>query len=223
MANQDHLVGRRQAILTGFGALAALLAACSSTSKPSPTAVDLTFTSKGRLTDSCLGRSVDLSTVLPASSGTTSGSAVGEQVSGSWKIAHNGSSDQTVVPVTLDGSLGSQSISLNGTFRLMPNFLFDSGTVIGSAGGRAVHTQASSASGESTSSVNVDGTFAGTPFSLYATIAGDLQSGLIRGTVGGKPTQLTAKVRSGAIHITGDYSGPPALFVIATGSLLYFL
>ena len=41
--------------------------------------------------------------------------------------------------------------------------------------------------------------------------------------VGGKPAQLKARVQPGAIHITGDYSGPSALFVISACTLLYFL
>jgi hypothetical protein len=54
-------------------------------------------------------------------------------------------------------------------------------------------------------------------------LACDLTSGLIRGTVDGKPTLLSARTQSGAVHITGAYSGPSELFVLATGSLLYFL
>jgi hypothetical protein len=34
---------------------------------------------------------------------------------------------------------------------------------------------------------------------------------------------MEARVQSGAIHITGVYSGPSALFVIAACTLVYFL
>jgi len=160
---------------------------------------------------------------LPSGQGKAGGSFEGEPVAATWQIAYNGTASQTVLPVTLDGSFAKQSLRLSATFRLMPNFLFDSGTVTGTSNGRPVHADVTHASGESSSSVNVDGSFAGTAFSLYATIAGDLRSGLIRGTVGGKPTKLTAKVESGEIRVTGDYSGPSALVVIAVCSLLYFL
>jgi hypothetical protein len=104
----------------------------------------------------------------------------------------------------------------------MPNFLFDSGTVTGTSGRRPIHANVSRASGESTSSLNVDGTFAGTAFSLYATL--NLNGrGLVQGTVDGRPAHLTAKAQAHAIHITGDYSGPSALFVLTAGSLIYFL
>jgi hypothetical protein len=147
----------------------------------------------------------------------------GDPFDANWQIAYDGTSSQTVLPVTLHSKFAKQSLSLSAVFHLRPNFLFDSGTVTGIAGGRPVRALVSPAAGDSSSSVNVDGSFAGTPFSLYATLAGDLVSGLIRGTVCGKPTQLTAKARSGAIHITGNYSGPSELFVLATGSLVYFL
>jgi hypothetical protein len=223
MRNRQHRMGRREAILTGCGTLATLLAACASTSVASDTTLDIIFTNKGRLTGTFAGRNVDLTAELPASRGTVKGIMAREPVDANWQIAHNSTSGQMVLPVTVDGSLARQAISLNAVFRLMPNQLFDSGKVTGTAGGRSVQAEASSASGESSSSVNVDGSFAGTAFSLYASIAGDLRSGLIRGIVGGKPAQLKARVQSGAIHITGDYSGPSALFVIAACTLLYFL
>jgi len=159
---------------------------------------------------------------LPSGQGTAGGTFAGKSVVANWQIAHNGTASQTVLPVTLDGSLAKQSLQLSATFRLMPNFLFDSGTVTGTSNGRPAHADVTHASGESSSSVNVDGSFAGTAFSLYATL--DLQGGgLVRGTVGGRPTHLTARARSGEIHITGNYRGPSALFVLSAGSLIYFL
>lgn len=222
MRNRQHRMGWREAILTGCGTLATLLAACASTSVASDTTLDIIFTKKGRLTGTFAGRNVDLKADLPASRGTVTGTMAGEPVDANWQIAHNGTSGQMVLPVTVDGSLARQAISLNAVFRLMPDHQFDSGKVTGTASGRSVQAEASSASGDS-SSVNVDGSFAGTTFSLFASIAGDLRSGLIRGIVGGKPAQLKARVQSGAIHITADYSGPSALFVIAACTLLYFL
>ncbi len=223
MRHGQHPVGRREAIVVGCGVLASLLAACSSTTTTDETAVDLTFTKDGRLTGLLAGQPVNLSSKVPAESGTVAGALSGHPLDASWQITYDGPSTQKVVPVTVHGKLANQSLSLSAVFHLKPNFLFDSGTVTGTAGGRTVRAKASSAPGESSSSVNVDGSFAGTLFSLYATIASTLDSGLVRGTVGGKPIQLTARVQSAEIHITGNYTGPSELFVLATGSLLYFL
>jgi len=202
--------------------LATLLAACGANSGANGTGVDLTYTKSGRLTGSFGGRRVDLTSKMPIGTGTVSGTVAGKPVDGNWQIAHNGTAPQTVLPVTLHGSLAQQSILLNSVFRLMPDLLFDSGTVTGSSGGRPVHAELARASGESTSSLNVDGTFSGTAFSLYATLNLDGR-GLVQGTVGGRPVRLTAKTHANAIHISGDYSGPSALFVLAAGSLIYFL
>ena len=127
MRNRQHRIGRREAILTGCGTLATLLAACASTSVASDTTLDIIFTKKGRLTGTFAGRNVDLKAELPASRGTVTGTMAGEPVAANWQIAHNGTSGQMVLPVTVDGSLARQAISLNAVFRLMPNQLFDSG------------------------------------------------------------------------------------------------
>jgi len=202
--------------------LATLLAACGANSGAQETGVDLTYTKSGRLTGTFAGRRVDLTSKLPSGTGTLNGTVAGEPADANWHIAYNGTAGQTVLPVTLHGSLAQQQILLNSVFRLMTNFLFDSGTVTGTSGGRPVHADVSRASGESTSSVNVDGTFAGIAFSLYATL--NLNGkGLVQGTVGGRPANLTAKAQANAIQITGDYSGPSALFVLTAGSLIYFL
>ena len=165
---------------------------------------------------------MDLEAQLPASSGEATGTVAGDPVNIKWNIPRNNSSP-TIQLVIVDGKLVGQAVSLSGTFRLLPDELFDSGTVMGTQGGRVVQAQVSRASGENTSSVNVNGSFAGTTLSFYSTIAGDLSGGLIRGTVGGKAIQLTAKVRSTAIHIAGTYSGPPSLLVVAADSLLFFV
>lgn len=208
MGDRHYAVGRREAIITGCGVVASLLTGCTSTQGGNDTTVDLAYTKEGRLTGTFAGRSVNVASKLPSGQGKAGGSFEGEPVAATWQIAYNGTASQTVLPVTLDGSFAKQSLRLSATFRLMPNFLFDSGTVTGTSNGRPVHADVTHASGESSSSVNVDGSFAGTAFSLYATIAGDLRSGLIRGTVGGKPTKLTAKVESGEVAVC---------------SLLYFL
>jgi len=128
-----------------------------------------------------------------------------------------------VIPASLHGVVAGKDVSLAGQFQHASNFLFQSGSVSGSFGGSAVEAQVTSAPGESSSSVNVQGSFAGTPFSLYATLAGDLTSGYVQGTVGGKAFKVNADVRAKVVEVTGTFAGPPALLGIILGSLLYFL
>jgi len=222
MEDRSHVVGRRTALLIGGSAIASLWAGCTSTGN-GDTTVDLTYKNTGRLTGTFGGQRVNVTAALPDSRGTASGTVGGQPLDGRWRIDRNGSADQTVVPVSLTGRLAQESVVLEAVLRLHPSFLFDSGTVTGSAGGKSVEATASAASGASSSSVNVDGSFAGTVFSLDATIAGDLAGGLVRGTVAGQPVHLAAKDRSGAIHLTGSFGGPTELFVLAAGGLIYFL
>jgi hypothetical protein len=223
MRDERHLVDRRTAIVSGGAAVAVLLAACGAGSGASGGAIDLTFTKDGRLTGTVGGQAVNVKGVLPARAGTVAGTMAGEPVDASWAIADENASGPATAPVKLDGRFAGQSVSLLATLRLLPDLLFDSGSVSGTAGGRPVRAEATHASGASSSSVTVDGSFAGTSFSLYGTIASDLSSGLVRGTVGSKAIELTARVHAGAVRLTGDYEGPTTLFVLTAGTLIYFL
>jgi hypothetical protein len=160
---------------------------------------------------------------VPQSSGHASGNYASEPVDIQWVVSYNGSSDQTVIPASLHGVVAGEDVSLTGQFQHASNFLFQSGSVSGSFGGSAVEAQVTNAPGESSSSVNVHGSFAGTPFSLYATLAGDLTSGYVQGTIGGKAFKVNADVRAKVVEVTGTFAGPPALLAIILGSLLYFL
>jgi len=185
--------------------------------------IDLAFRKNRNLTGSALGKVAGVTMDVPQSSGHASGNFASEPVDIQWAISDNGSSDQTMVPASLHGVMAGKDVSLAGQFQLRSNFLFQSGSISGSFGGSAVDAQVTDAPGESSSSVNVQGSFAGTPFSLYATLAGDLTSGYVQGTVGGKAFKVNADVRAKVVEVTGTFAGPPALLGIILGSLLYFL
>lgn len=169
------------------------------------------------------GRQVDVTASLPQSAGTASGTFAGKRVDVHWSIEHDGSADQVTIPATVGGTLAGVPVSLRGTFDLAPSFLFASGTVSGTAGGTPVDARATRAQGESSSSVDVGGTFAGVPFSLYGTVSGDLSGGHVQGTVGGKAFKVTASRKAEAVDLTGDFAGPPDLLALIVGALLYFL
>jgi len=185
--------------------------------------INLAFRNNRNLAGSALGKVAGVSMDMPQSSGHASGNYASEPVDIQWAISYNGSSDQTVIPASLHGVVAGKDVSLAGQFQHASNFLLQSGSVSGLFGGSTVAAQVTSAPGESSSSVNVQGSFAGTPFSLYATLAGDLTSGYVQGTVGGKAFKVNADVRAKVVEVTGTFAGPPALLGIILGSLLYFL
>lgn len=214
----------------GGGAFATVLAGCGTATGStagdtgtSASGINLAFRNNRSLTGSALGKDAAVTMDVPQSSGHASGNYASEPVDIQWAISYNGSSDQTVIPASLHGVVGGKDVSLAGQFQHASSFLFQSGSVSGSLGGSTVEAQVTSAPGESSSSVNVQGSYAGTPFSLYATLAGDLTSGYVQGTVGGRAFKVNADVRAKVVEVTGAFVGPPALLGIIVGSLLYFL
>ena len=205
-----------------------MLAGCSTGSGSTNTAgtdrgINLAFRNNRNLTGSALGKVADVTMDVPQSSGRASGNYASAPVHLQWAISNSGSSEQTVIPASLDGVVAGKDVSLAGQFQHASNFLFQSGSVSGSFGGSTVEARVASAPGEASSSVNVQGSFAGTPFALYATLAEDLRSGYVKGTVGGRAIKVTAEVRATIVEVTGTFAGPPALLGIIVGSLMYFL
>jgi hypothetical protein len=233
MNDQSHQVSRRNLLLLGGGAVASVLAGCGTAAGSTNTAgadadgnassIDLAFRNNRNLSGRALGKVAGVTMDVPQSSGHARGNYASEPVHIQWAISNNVSSDQTVIPASLHGGVAGKDVSLAGQFHHASDFLFESGSVSGSFGGSTVEAQVTSAPGESSSSVNVQGSFAGTPFALYATLAGDLASGYVKGTVGDKPFKVNASVRAKVVEVTGTFAGPPALLGIILGSLLYFL
>jgi len=233
MSDHSHPVSRRNLLLLGGGAVASVLAGCGNGAGTTSNAgartdttasgINLAFQRNRNLTGGALGKVTGVTMDVPQSSGHASGNYAGEPVDIQWAISDPNSSNRTVIPASLHGAVAGKDISLAGQFQHASNFLFQSGSVSGSFGGSAVEAQVTNAPGESSSSVNVRGSFAGTPFSLYATLAGDLTSGYVQGTVGGKAFKVSADVRANVVEVTGTFAGPPALLGIILGSLLYFL
>lgn len=224
MSDQSHRVSRRSLLLLG-GAAASVLAGCGTGAGSIDNASDinLAFRNNRNLTGSALGRAADVTMDVPQSSGHASGSYASEPVDIQWVISYTGSSDQAAIPANLHGVVAGKDVSLAGQFQHASSFLFQSGSVSGSFGGSAVEVQVTSATGKGSSSVNVQGSFAGTPFSLYATLAANLTSGYVEGKVAGKAFNLNADVRDRVVEVTGRFAGPPALLGIIVGTLLYFL
>ena len=229
MGDDEWFLTRRAALAAGGGLVAAFLAGCSSPSHGSDgidsggSGIAMSYTNSSPLTGFQDGKRTDVTAPMPQGSGHASGTFAAEPVDARWNISYNGTSDQTVVPATVAGMLAGVAASLSGTFNLAPNFLFESGTITGMAGGPSVSAEAARAPGASTSSVNVHGDFAGTPFSLYGTLAGDLSSGYVQGTAAGQAFKVSASRQSQKVDLRGNYSGPSNLLALIIGTLLYFM
>jgi hypothetical protein len=204
MGDGQWLMSRRAALAAGGGLIAAFLGGCSSSPQGSSgstngdSGVEMSFTNMRRLTGSQDGKRTDVTAPMPQGSGHASGTFAAEPVDAHWTIAYNASANQTVLPATVAGTLAGVATSLSGIFNLAPNFLFQSGTITGTADGSSVSAQAE-------------------------TLTGDLSSGYVQGTVAGKPFKVTASTRSQTIRLTGNYSGPSDLLALIVGVLLYFL
>jgi hypothetical protein len=229
MPTPTGAISRREALIisggVGLSLATAFLTSVSAASGAqsldlaSGSSVELTF-AKSVLSGSIGKRKMKL--VFPTSSAPISGTVAGEPTKVQLQTADNSSSGP-VVPASLSGTLGKGPVSVVGAFTLAPSFLFESGSVSGNVGRNGIRVNVTPASGESSSSVNVSGTYGDTALSLFATVAGDLSSGLIRGYVGKMAVHLVAKQSRGAHRITGTYGGPPELLALTVGSLIYFL
>jgi hypothetical protein len=67
--------------------------------------------------------------------------------------------------------------------------------------------------------VGIDGQLDGETVTLFVAVAADLSEAQVEGVIAGCQIKIDATHSS----ITGDYAGPPALFPLLVGSLLYFL
>src|SRR5580658_4385102 len=103
MKDGQHPLGRREAIITGCGVMASLLAACASTSGADQTTVNVKYTKDGRFTGTFAGQRVNVTSRLPSGSGAARGTVAGDACDGNWQITS--SARQTVRSISFRGSL----------------------------------------------------------------------------------------------------------------------
>jgi hypothetical protein len=195
---------------------------------PDHARIDLIFERSRLLRGSVGGQPVRLDLNVPTHDGMAAGTIAGIPASATWRTGDNYRSYPDV-PSDLTGSFAEQPVELRATFHLEPSYFLDHGTITGYIGAEHLNATVQTASGGlgSTSTVAVDGTLAGTEFTIYAAIDGSLTSGRIRGTVAGNPIRIdAARVRQPEgeqTRLTGSYQGPPALLALAAGALLHFI
>lgn len=158
---------------------------------------------------------------FPLTADVIHGSVAGDPTKVQLKTGNNASSLD--VPASLTGTFNKEPVSVRGSFHLASNYLFESGTVSGAVGEAGVSAQVVPISGETTSSIAVDGSYGATKLHIRASISGDLSFGQIVGTVGDHLVHLLARQSRGTHRITGTYGGPPGLLALMVGGLLYFL
>ncbi len=111
-------------------------------------------------------------------------------------------------------------------FHLDDDYVIDYATISGDIAAQPINACLETADGgigNTGEKVWVEGVFADTAFSLFATIASGYRA-LFRGQVAGEPFQLDAKgVRAQTVRVSGSYQGPNALLAAIVVVLLHFL
>ncbi len=178
--------------------------------------VDLTYRNRRALTGNLGVTAVELICDLPRHDGALRGRLGGSPVAARWST--NGEE------VSLTGTFGTLPVNLEGRFGHEPSDCFDAGDVTGRIGLQVLNAHVERADGGlSTSTIYAEGALADVSFSLWATLEGDLTRGIVRGTVGGRPFELTATSDYHHLHIVGTYQGPDALLIVIVGSLANFI
>jgi hypothetical protein len=178
-----------------------------------------------RLTGSVDGVDVDVDIDIPHSHSTATGTFAGSEVSAAWRLGDN-STEHPGVAGSLQGRFAGLAVTLSGTFHLDDDWAIEWAEITRDIGGEPIHGRVEALGGglSDTNTVGVDGNFAGTAFTVAATISGDMSGGMIRGRVDDKPIRLDDRVRPGrnAIHLTGRYDGPSALLAVIVATYLFF-
>jgi hypothetical protein len=169
---------------------------------------------------------IDLLLDVPCHAGEVRGNFAGHDLVASWQLGDN-YYEHPDVSGTASGTFAGQAFELLGVFHLDSNYAIEAAEISGEIGGEpiAVNLQPATGGLSPTRTVAIDGTFAGTEFSIFSTISGDLTSGHVRGVVDGHALRLDAskEQKDGSVRVTGTYGGPPAILALAVGTFLYFI
>ena len=240
-------LSRRELLARGVVATSAVvLAACGGSSDPSGTVT--TSSKSGALDDMSFDLIIDPNRTLLVS-GTVGGkpaAATGSLYgSGAATItgvlvglglhAHLTQQDQApsaggyLTTTHLDASLGRAASTLEGSFALDSNYLFQKGIITGSNQGADVRVNAMPLPGADTgSTATFRGAFGPTPLSLTADVAaggpgsvvGTVDARKVRFDVANGPPTTSENFRN--LRVTGTYSGPADLFALIIGGITYF-
>jgi hypothetical protein len=169
---------------------------------------------------------VDFLLDVPRHVGEARGNFAGRDFVASWQLGDN-YFEHPDLNGTAKGTFAGHEFDLQGVFHLDPNYAITAAEISGRIGGKEISARLQPALGglSPTRTVAIDGTFAGTNFSIFATISGDLTRGHIRGQVGGHVIRLDADNdnRTKTTGIKGTFGGPPAILTITVAAFLYFI
>jgi hypothetical protein len=162
---------------------------------------------------------VDLVLDVPASRAGIRGTCLGVSVNGYWRIESN--HDNLDPEGLFLGDYGGSPIFLRNEVHLTPRYALRHADLVGKIGDQAVHARIASveAPAYGPSVLGIDGEFDGDTISVYVAAATDTSDVHLDGLVGGRPIKLDVTNRS----ISGEYSGPDALFLLFACVPLYFL
>ena len=153
------------------------------------------------------------------SRGSIHGESLGVRVDGYWHVESN---YRNLDPVGLFlGDYDGTHVFLRSEVQLTPHYSIRHADIFGAVGDLKLQGRIApvDAPAHGPRVVGIDGQINGEPVTLFVAIAGDLSGGSISGVIGGQQIRLEATRTS----ITGSYDGPPLVFPLLVGSLLYFL
>jgi hypothetical protein len=162
---------------------------------------------------------IDLVLDIPNSRAGIHGTSLGARVDGYWRIESN---YNNLDPVGLFlGEYDGSPVFLRSEVHLTPYYAFRHADISGSIGEHEIQARVAAvdAPAHGPSVIGVDGEFAGETISVFVAAATDRSGMHLDGVIGGRPIKLDATDTS----ITGEYEGPPALFLMFACTPLYFI
>jgi hypothetical protein len=194
------------------------------------------FNAEGYIGGTVAGSMIDLTLQLPWPFGSAEGVLGDEPVAVTWDLRTR-ESDR---PKTLRGTVGTQAVSLEGVFRLQPDFIrgipagksFSGGSVQGTLTGLhlAATVEPTTGSFSGTPNVVATGSLDDHQFEIVATrngrpMRGDTAAiGHFRGTYDGRTVHLDLAPTDqyGDTDVTGACPAPPAFTTLLIAALLFF-
>jgi hypothetical protein len=206
-----------------------LWTATAPASVPTGSAVDVRHSGRFRADGNIHGTvgeaTVDLAVELPRGTSSATGTLGDAPVNVTWNLSYNSRSGQDL-PATLQGTVGEQTVNLQGFFQLGAGYRFDRASVGGTLADEdlAVSIEPASTAFENSDTIVATGTLAEHHFEIFVSLKGSLERGLVRGTYDGQDVHLDLTAIPGSdAHVAGTCPSPPPFTLLVVASLLYFV
>jgi hypothetical protein len=180
-----------------------------------------------RLLEGTIGTTeVSLHLVVLQSRASARGLVGGASLTIAWDFIRT-SPESPDIAATVEGVFADQPVDLRATFHFQPATWLHHGDVVGNLAGSPLRAHVEPADGgfDSPATVAIDGVLGMGTFSAFASVAADRTRGAVRGSVDGRPLVLDTGqvmgIRGSTLRVTGAFEGPPAVLLLAIGTLLH--